>query len=368
MKVGIITTHDVYNFGSSLQAYATQRFLDEHGIEAKIIDYVPSNLYKLIDFFEVDAPRWNTNMWRKNIYRLRMVPYRISFLPKYLKYKNFNNKFLKLTRRCKTINDLKNLEEYDAYICGSDQIWNPIHTPCGLDPAYYLAFAPEGKKRVSYAASFGGSQINEAGERNIKEFLPLMHNVSVREQSGVSILNDLGIKSQLVLDPVFLLNKTAWGKLKHLKYQLPEKYVLVYGYDNKYDLKDIVEKCGYKDITIVDLLDAKYKNLGPREFISLVEDAEFIVTSSFHCIAFSIILHKNFIAVKTGNEDLFERLSNIMSITGQEDRIYNENRNTSELGEIDYEAVDARLEPYIERSKKYLIESITGEKYENRAL
>lgn len=362
LKVGIITTHDVYNFGSSLQAYATQRFLEMSGLDAEVIDYVPSNLYKLIDFFEVDAPRWKTKWWRRNIYRLLLAPYRVSLLPKYLKYKHFNKKYLKLSRKSTTLQELKKLAPYDVYVCGSDQIWNPIQTPCGLDPAYYLAFAPSDKKRISYAASFGGSKVNESGMENIKKYVPQMYSVSVREQSGVGILKDLGIESQLVLDPVFLLDKSEWNKVKNPRYAMPNKYVLVYGYDNKYDLREIVDRCGYDDATIVDLSHKKYKNLGPREFVSLVEGAEFIVTSSFHCIAFSIILHKNFIAVKTGNEDLFERLSNILLLAGQEKRVYSPNSDVQTLGKIDYQEVDKKLRIYIEQSRKYLLQSILGEK------
>ena len=148
MKVGILTCHDVFNPGSSLQAYALSRYIAEHGAEVHIIDYKPDYMYRLIDLMSVESTKWQKSILHRWAYRIRLFPYKLSLMPKFFRYRMFNRKYLPLTRRqYRTIDDLKKINDYDVLVCGSDQIWASVKNQCGEDPAFYLGFASGPQKR-----------------------------------------------------------------------------------------------------------------------------------------------------------------------------------------------------------------------------
>ena len=348
-EIGIITCHDVYNYGATLQAFALSEYIKKHFGTCRIINYVPHYLYRLIDFMNVDAPKWKSSWWRRWIYRVYVFPYNCSLLPKYLKFKAYLRANLFLTKKYTTASALmKEMPYFDVYICGSDQIWNSVAYPCGEDPAFYLSFAYYGAKKLSYAASFGARTISEKGRYNLERYLRNYTALSVREQSGVKILHENGLEGTTVLDPVFLLPPEVWRRHK-AKLTLPEKYILVYGYDNSAVMRTAVQDYAnrYK-CEIVDL-HTDYRSAGPKEFLTLIDNAELVITSSFHAVAFSIILHTQFVTVKTKNEALFERISNILELTELQNRTYG-----SRTEHIDFDAVDRRLQPEITKAKAFL--------------
>ena len=358
-QFGIITTHDVYNYGSSLQVYALQTYIEECGLgKVKIIDYKPNYLYKLINFMEVDSEKWRKNWITKTIYRLYLVPFRLSLLKKYIKYKHFNRKYLKLTNKSYTsyeqLREIDCIDNFDTYICGSDQIWNSIKYECGKDAAFYLEFTD--KEKVSYAASFGSASISDLGKDMILNNIPKFKAVSVREKSGQQLLSDLSFESTFVLDPVFLLPKDLWFQLSKDR-MVNKKYIFVYGYDNSdkyYELIDLVAK--RKKIDLIDLNSSKYfKDAGPLEFLDLIKNAELIITTSFHAVAFSIIMNKPFIACTTSNKVLFERIESLLNVSGLQNRKYNGQGNIDSLLEnIDFSKVNKNIEEEILKSKEFL--------------
>lgn len=348
-EIGIITCHDVYNFGATLQAFALSRYITEHYRKCHIINYVPDYLYHLIDFMAVDAPKWQTSLWRRWLYRFRVLPYNFSLIPKYCAFKKFLRNYLCLTKKYTSYSALvKDAPYFDAYICGSDQIWNSIAYPCGEDPAYYLAFAGDKAKKLSYAASFGAKEISQTGSDLIDRYLPGFTALSVREKAGGEILCAHGLDSVTILDPVFLLSPEEW-RTRKVKLSLPEKYILVYGYDNSPDMEMAISDFSEELDSKVIYLHQDYRGAGPKEFLTLIDNAELVVTSSFHAVAFSVILHTQFVAVKTKNKALFERILNILEICGLQDRVYG-----SKYESIDFDIVDRRLQPEIEKAKEYL--------------
>ena len=348
-EIGIITCHDVYNFGATLQAYALSKYISEYYKTCRIINYVPDYLYHLVDFMKVDALKWKTSFLRRCIYRLYVLPYNLSLLPKYWVFKDYLRSHIRLTKKYTSYSALaKEMPFFDAYICGSDQIWNSIAFPCGEDPAYYLAFAGNHSKKLSYAASFGAKEISGIGRGLIDRYLPGFTALSVREKSGEEILRSHGLDSITILDPVFLLPSEEWRTQK-AKLVLPEKYILVYGYDNSSDMETATRAFSEKLACNVIHLHPDYRSAGPKEFLTLIDNAQLVITSSFHAVAFSVILHTQFIAVKTKNEALFERILNILEICGLQDRIYG-----SHYGTIDFNSVDRRMQPEIEKAKKFL--------------
>lgn len=356
MKVGIITCHDVYNYGSSLQAYALNKILGNF-CEVEIIDYKPDYLYRLLNFMEVDAVKWQKSAIKRWIYRIYMAPKRICYIKRYLIYKHFNKQYLTLSeKKYKTFDDLKKEAKYDKYICGSDQVWNSEKSPCGEDPAFFLGFTDADK--IAYAASFGGKSVSKKGKENIKKYLPQFMKISVRESSGIDILKQSGIYSEQVLDPVFLLSKDEWRAIACKPSNILEPYNLVYGYDNSDEFRELIRE--YKDENLLYMGEGVLKNIGPLEFIWLIDHAQTVITTSFHAVSFSIILHKQFVTAMTGNLELYERLDNIMKLCGLEERTYSilKQQDKWRQKKIDYQTVDLKLKNPKTKSKKFLLSAI----------
>lgn len=357
MRVLIITLHNILNnYGSVLQGFALCKFLNDKGYDAQVIDY---------------CPKYKTN--KLSVARNLLVKF--IFLPYYIKrtrkFQNFivNNNTL-TQKQYKSYNQLQKAPpKADIYIAGSDQIWNSIF-PCGKDPAYFLEFVKSGYK-ISYAASFGRDNIPVKELLMIKEKIKDFKRVSVREESGKNQLKKVGVKNvQHVADPVFLLSKKDYLKLINTKkgkistkYQ---KYVLVYAVERNDLLSSVVSGIatnlrlkiisigGFSKKCNSDKFD---RTAGPEDFINLINNASFVVTSSFHCVAFSLIFKKNFAVVLPSKNPA--RLENIIATVGLEDRVIKRSSLINNiLAPIDYSEPSKKLETYIQQSKSYLIDTL----------
>ena len=296
MKISTITCHDVYNHGASLQAYALMTYLNNQGHSVEIIDYKPyymGNLYKLSN---IDNPAWEKNFISKGIYLTLKLPGRLISLKRKKNFDNFTKNYLNVgTYKYESNEDLKNnLPDSDAFICGSDQIWNSLHAN-GKDPAFYLDFVPENKIKAAYAASFATDTISDEFKPMTKSLVEKLDGVGVREESGVKIVKDLGIEKAVnVLDPVFLLEKENWDKIANKDFN--EKYILIYDFDKSTIIeelaREISKKKGYKIYTInVDkpkYADKHFNLDGPETFVSLVKNAQFVISNSSRSL--SIVL------------------------------------------------------------------------------
>ena len=305
MKVSIITCHNVYNFGASLQCYALMKFLSEKGHNVSIIDYRPAYLNNHFSFSAIGNPVWEKSIVRRVIYRALKFPRRLILLKRKVNFDKFTKRYLKLSEsRYVSFNQLREHPPIaDIYICGSDQIWNSVFEN-GRDPAFYLQFAPIGSTKVSYAASFGTDYLVEGSKKLVVSSLKEFSAISVREVSGVKILNSIGIYNvEKVLDPVFLLKRYQWEEMV-IKSRYNNKFVLVYDFDNSNIIKNISEKiASYENLKIYSLNKLNYVHrsfelYGPEEFIGLIKNAEYIVTNSFHAVAFSLIFNKSFWVVR----------------------------------------------------------------------
>lgn len=364
MRIKTITCHDVYNNGASLQAYALQNFLESHGHTVEIINYKPQYLSNHFNLIYVDNPRWRTNIIRKLTYLTFKFPQRVLSLKKKRAFDNFRHKYLNVTHATyKTNEELKeNPPVADLFIAGSDQIWN-TRFPNGKDAAFYLDFAPKSSRKISYAASFAADSVDAKYSGFIKEKLAYLDAVSVREQSGVEIAKDHGVDSATwVCDPVFLLRRIDWESfIPELKSN--EKYVLVYDFDSNPQIESIVKELSrinnWKIYTVNKKLDYADKNhpyAGPNEFLSLIKNAEYVISNSFHGSAFSIIFKRNFLVVPRA-EDINDRMKSLLSIAGIEDRLVT-NLLDVPLSNIDYHGVERNMDIFIEGSKKYLLSNI----------
>lgn len=368
MKIAIITCHAVYNYGAALQAFALQTYLKSIGQEPMIIDYRPdylsrrynfwycnpkSRLYSLFKISRVFYfPFALYNYYCKQMYR-RVKPFR-----------NFENQYLDLTNKKYLSNEAlsKDCPEFDSFFAGSDQIWNTF-LKNGNDPAFFLDFVPLGKKRIAYAASFGSNQLLHESIPNLKKWLAKIDNISVRESSGVNLLKQIDSIGIQVLDPVFLLSIQDWKKLPIET--INEDYIFVYDLsENNEDIakfaKWLSRKCDYKIISVNDRKVRKYadkniNNAGPLEFLSYLNSAKYVVTTSFHASAFSLIFGKELYTFSNKGANNSNRIAELLDSVGLTDRF---NPSLKKHESIDYNAINLLKQQKIEFAKQFINDSL----------
>lgn len=299
MKIGILTFHCAHNYGAVLQCYAMQEFLKKLGHDVKVIDYRPSY------FMEGNKPL-NFYM-HKNIFRLvGSAIYRIARYPWRLRrFKAFNRFIESKFDLLSYGGEGSAASQMDAYIFGSDQIWNPLIT--GGDDVFWgnLPFEKHEKKYITYAASMGKSTISEDEKTQISERLKNFDAISVRESSLKNLLASLVREVTLVLDPTLLVPRSIWDKLDDNVKETG--YVLIYQvvYDSNVIefAKHIARQLNVKIIRLEGDLNWRVKPGGktcasPEDFVSYVKHASCVVTTSFHGTAFSVIFNKPFYVLK----------------------------------------------------------------------
>lgn len=297
MKTGILTFHSAYNFGASLQAWALQTTLEKLGAQPYIINYRPAIIDNLYN------PLANKTGLKKSRLLRRMI--NPEQMQRVTKYEGFIQNELHLIGEAHSYEELQN-ENFalDACIVGSDQVWNVQHT--GGDSAYFLDFFGGNVKKISYAASIGTDYILPSYYEEFRMGLQKFDHISVRESSAVPVLGDLTDKPiQVVLDPTLLLDVEEYEKIKN-KVHYDEKYILVYMME--YNPK-VVELANYASRLLgIPVVQRRPKKIfmnelkscytyTPGEFLSCVEQAEMVITNSFHGTVFSILYGKPFVSM-----------------------------------------------------------------------
>ena len=285
------------------------------------------------------------------------------------KFKNFEDNFLNLTKAVYVKNDLKNLsKKYDYIITGSDQVWNYLIT--NTDPTYLLDFVEDNYKKIAYAASFGVENVPDNLKEWYKNLLNDFKAISVREKQGQQIIKDLcNLDVPVVLDPTLLLNKNDWLKLNFHKVKR-NKYILLYCLRKSDLLNEMAEKIKeVDDLELVALnprtrfMYSKFSaaTAGPEEFVELFMNAEYVLTNSFHGMAFSINFNKKFLVdldTKSA-QNTNSRLLNILELLDLTDRIVSEPQDISKMyEEIDYKKVNEILDIERQKSLSYLKTSL----------
>lgn len=299
-SIGIMTWYKYRNYGTVLQAVALSKALSSLSCKAVNIAY---------DFAEKDVSAQNRSVpisIRVKNKALRAIGFRPLQLPKREKlFDLFITQNLSFTDQVQSYTDLHSLNKcFDAFICGSDQIWSPR---C-FDPRFYLDFVDEKQRKIAYAPSFGCTTIGESViESKIEYLLRSIGSISVRENTGADIVERLtGLRPFVALDPTLLLDATEWNELSNKRLSIDRPYCLMYflGTNSKNLLiaEKISKKRGLMPIQIpvferqINSADELMSAIGPAEFISLFRDAQLICTDSFHGVVFSTIFEKEFIA------------------------------------------------------------------------
>lgn len=355
-KIGLVTFCKANNYGAVLQAYALQTYLNKLDCKTEFLD---------IHFNKVDS----TNSKNSNNVKMSIKEKVINKLKsKYseIKFEIYRKKYLKINDNIIYGDDKENVyPTYDYYIVGSDQVWNTDITH--KTKAYFLDFTNANK--ISFAASYGKNDLNNIEKIWSKEELVKFKAVSVREYSAYKFLQNENIDSKWVCDPVFLIDRNEWEKNLKLKLRttIKKKYILVYYMEPSLKLLEVIKYFSEKlkiDVKCVcggiNKLNCKYKHInkgGPIEFLNNVENAELVITNSFHALAFSIIFEKK--AIVIGHSKWNARLDSLLKVTNNDNKCISEdyNDNYDEMIINGKEAYE-KMCIHIEESKKFLKDAI----------
>lgn len=367
--VGILTFHCSDNYGAMLQTFGLKQYLKKKGIEADIVRYEPPFLTGRDWWIPYVPVKQRGQLLYLGCLWITHIMMGMDFFRMKKNMSQFRNKYLiqKKKRKLWFARQLRTLS-YRYYIVGSDQIWNPNIT-CGLRNVYFGAFHNKRKEKViSYAASLGGSVLSPEYDRQFSELLKHVDAVSVREEAAVPYVKKLYQgEVKAVVDPVFFLEEKNWRKIeKPPKYR---RFILVYTTEKNEELFEFAGKLSLETgIPVIELRTrAGRRNkgffveytAGPAEFLGYIHHAEYVVTSSFHAVAFSIIFEKTFFAFLHSTAG--ERVENILRICGLESRIYRNDKDYEPEMQVDWKKAKEKINEKVRLSEEFLMKNIGKE-------
>ena len=373
MDIKVITRHAPSNYGSLLQAVATQTVLRRLGCQCEIIDYVRDDEHGLKGVLTALRGKqdWNGNTLKKIAYAV--VRYSEEKLAE-MKFEHMRRRHLDMTPRCRTCADLSRLDA-DMFMTGSDQVWGPTLNG-HYDDAYFLAFVKE-KPRVAYAASFGRTEFRPDVVDDYIRLLSRYDAISVRENSAVRLLADWHISCLgQVLDPTLMLTGEEWSR--YVSREMRRRYVLVYQIHNDPKLGEYALRFA-RHAGLPLLRVSPYFHQISREgrlkwlpclseFLAYVKGCTYMVTDSFHGTAFALNFNRQFMEILPNNKT-GSRNQSILQLMGLEDRVVTDYNDFSFVERsIDYSRVNAILDSERRKSLtvlKSLLASDDGSKGES---
>ena len=383
VKIGIVTTFWSKNYGAALQAFALQTFLENNGYEVVFINYQEKRIaskkvgnfaklmtaikeQRLLSFVNSVIIRIECGLWNRKY---------ASYIEKRnRKFDDFTKNFLKIGPYCSKMIDIH--EYYDdvhCFICGSDQIWNPL--VYGYSDYHFLSFVSD-KKKIAYAPSIAKNNLTFKECEQIVNKIKRLDYVSVRESISVKELTnyDNSISIREVLDPTFLLTREIWRD-QFRSSKTGCKYILVYLLSyNQYDKS--VRKCINNiakefDLRVIELPFSekiigedkhweKRFDVSPAEFMELLLGSFLVITNSFHATVLSVINNKEFIVVEGKHKhETQSRIDNILDKFDLGNRYFSKYIEKKES--INYEKVNEKLNNMVLLDAEWLLGAIKGE-------
>ena len=348
-KIGIITINDNNNYGNRLQNYAVQKVMNKINMDVETLKNNDILNYKFID--NLDANR------RKIIFHLKKIKRALKINKRKILFLNFNHN-IKFSKKY-YCNNIKELEKYSYLIVGSDQVWNPKFNR--LSDVELLDFDISTVK-ISFAASFGISELPEQYKEKTAKALKDFKAISVREEAGKKIVEELtGRKDvQVLVDPTMLLTAEEWDNISKKPKQLKtDKYILNYflGELSEERKEEINRVAKENDCEVINILDknSPFYQTGPSEFLYLEKNAFLICTDSFHSSVFAILYNRPFV--------VFEREDKLVNMNSRIETLINkfnlQNRKftgkiTEENLQHDYKEAYEILEKERQKSNEFL--------------
>ena len=380
MKIGCVIAYRKghTNYGTSLVGYALIKKLQMMGYEVEVINYVK----KLTLMQKME---WMVNAWRcgmgsvitdrmkgkkdmqKNVSYAANIKVRTEAVEAYKE-----RKFIPLFKDYVGYEALhEGSKNYDAVIVGSDQVWTPLSLPTRF---FNLLFVDDKVRKVAYASSFGVSSIPGFQHKATGAFLDRFHAIGVREQSGKKIVDTLSHQTATVVaDPTLLLDANEWSEeIKDSKINMNEPYIFCYFLGTNMEAREAANelkaKTGLKIVTLrhMDEYVPEDESFGdyapydvdPNGFLAYIKNAEYVLTDSFHCSAFSIQFHKRFMTFyrfaqgsATGRNSRIDSLFNVLEVN--KEHIYAGDVMKVEA-QLDWDSIDANLKKLREKSVEFL--------------
>lgn len=366
MKIGIITFWDSQdNYGQIMQCYALSTYLEKAGNKTVIIRYKPyqkeSRLARLKKLNPAHVFAYYK--YRKEQTSLQQV------IGVTRDFDGFRNKYLKYTD--KIYYGFEQLwhedwSSFDAFVCGSDQIWSP--KPDEQLNAYFLQFAPYKCLRIAYAPSFGRSVLPTEYQSQLHSLLEHFDAISVRESEGVDFCKQAQMNSQLVCDPTLLLTDSDYRQLTNNSIRDNHVFCYLIKWDTLFpvdEVKRIVAKYDgihYFCTNGQEQFFQYEKNQTIENWVESIQKSSLSLTNSFHGTVFSILSHTPFVAFPLIGEAsaMNNRLTSLLTKLGLENRLYAEGDDLNRIIEtpIDWNSVDARLVEFRTESERFILDAL----------
>lgn len=378
--IGLVTCYSHHNYGSMLQAYATEMIMQQMGLPFQTIactkprDYMTVNkyVYYLKKLLIAD---WNMYLGKKRIAKIKAKNpiFRNNTEMRDKMFDDFASKYFHTSACPKNRKELEAMAtDYSAFLVGSDQLWRTDSVEHGY---FTLEWVPDNIRKIAYSTSIGVKEVPWFQVKKNKWFMKRFDHIALREQSACDLVFKLtGRKVQVVLDPTLLFTGEQWMAIQQKEPLTNGKYIFCYLLGNNPSqrefIKRVKDKTGYKIVALLHLDDyvpsddafadeAPY-NVGPCEFLNYIRNAEFVFTDSFHCSVFSILYKKNFFTfsrfAENAKQSTNTRIDNLLHITGLEGRRMTANKTADEVLKYNgsFNQVDEKLDVLRASSLDYL--------------
>lgn len=337
MRAGIVTIHDSPNYGGSLQAYALYEYIKNKGTDCEIIDvrrpvhadYVYERQYSSYRSNPFSFGKSIKNLIKKLLGRKVINSQYTSDISEQ-RFRQFNSSIC-YSKPYGRLSDLKkNPPVYDLYISGSDQLWNPTQPYC-LEP-YFLTFAPKGKTKISYATSIGITELQAKEKNDFRKWLSSYNAISVREKQAQKLLKSfIDQEVSVVLDPTFLLDIDSWKQIANYP-DVESGYILIFLLENNQEIIDYGVKLSKESKKHLIFIKAPHlltttnyivdNDCGPKEFLGYIGNADLVITDSFHCTVFSILMEaRNFATYISPTSRKGSRITDLLDLFDLSDHL-----------------------------------------------
>lgn len=357
MKIGILTVHRAYNYGSVLQCYALQEYLKSLGHEVWVIDYHQpwtEAVYKPFSFYyinkQIKHPITILKYVKSYSRRKKLAKQRKLMFSSFLK--NF-----RLTSPCFSSHDIP--QNFDRYIIGSDQLWS--HSCFGGEDKVYLGFFKHAheSKIIGYAISSNEKSLNIFGKNRLHEIISNFDFLSVREKFVADFLNEkLDVHVPIVLDPTLLTDSNLWNCLINEKWK-SKNYIAIYQARNVVGNRNYLREKAqiFANCLKCEIIDLSQMTYSVEDFISIIKYAKYVLTTSFHATVFSLIMETPCYSIKL--EDGFDgRYVDLLNSIGANIEVVNMNFVPREFC-VDFKLLKKQLIKLRRNSEAFIEKSLS---------
>ena len=384
--IGLVTCYFHHNYGSMLQAYATEMIMQEMELPYQTIackapiDYMEANKIGYV-VKKLLIGDWKMKLGKMKVERekKRNPTFAKNWAVRDAAFNKFADESFHLSPYCKNRKELSDMaSNYLAFIVGSDQLWRTDSVEHGY---YTLEWVPDGIRKIAYSTSIGVKEVPWFQIEKNRRFMNRFDYMALREQSACDLVYKLtGRKVQVVLDPTLLFTGEQWIGIQQIESLTTGKYIFCYLLGNNPWQRELIKRVkaetGLKIVALQHLdeyipsdegfADEAPYNVGPREFLNYIRNAEYVFTDSFHCSVFSILYKKKFFTFsrfsETAKQSTNTRIDNLMSLTGLQQRRVNTKTSVDAIlnTQSDYAEVDKRLQLQRKSSMGYLRNALIG--------